>query len=115
MYVKIYADAPQAFQTCRGTHPHQPLEARRAESAANYQVKLLKAILDGMTDTQDAQQHGRQLSEDDWDATLTMSIHQPQPSQPQHPTDIPTSSIPRTGGGTVNINYRPCNAKNAIP
>ena len=80
------------------------------KKAAYYPLRLLRAILDGMMDTQDAQQHGSRLSEDDWDAHLTMSIHQPPPA-PGPSTDKPHSSIPKVAGGTVNIHYHPHNVK----
>lgn len=94
----------------KGTHPHQPLDAGRAEHAAFFPTKLLRAILDGMTEARYAMQPGAQLAEDAWDATLTMPIHQTGAIQTST-AHFQESAIPSDDGGVAKTRYRPSTFK----
>ena len=91
----------------------------RAEQAAYYPLRLLKAILHGIQLTRDQNKHVNNLLWDDWDVGLIMSAvptenddhnkpthHQTttDPNEPPHESDIP-----HVGGGKTHIRYDPVN------
>ena len=61
-----------------------------------------------MAATRDSPKGTEQLQESDWDATLAMSIQEPEAASDAPPS---TSSIPKKGGGQVTIRYDPINVK----
>ena len=117
---------------CKGGHPHQPLLGGRAAGAAFYPVPLMKAILQGMTDTEHANDVVQQSTNDEYVAPLTLSMYvanpasgspRPKSSKPDAkrskfvvaekparketptPSDASPSELPRQDGGSVTIRY----------
>ena len=98
---------------CGGDHKHQGLLSGRAARAAFYPLPLLKAILQGVADTEQAEHAVRDLPEQAYDTDLIMSMCAADPvssvaskadaSSPEN-SDGP-GSIPVEGGGYVRINH----------
>ena len=81
---------------CKGDHTHQLLEGtRRTEASAIYPLPLLKSILQGIADTTNAVTSLRETVEDEYNATLTLSLC------PLVETDaMPDSSVPSVTGAS---------------
>lgn len=63
--------------SCRHDHKHQLLEGRgRTQAAAIYPLPLLKANLQGMADTTCAESSVRQMADDAYVASLTLSMRE---------------------------------------
>ena len=117
---------------CRGDHAHQPLEGKhRTEAAAIYPLPLLKAILQGMADTTHTDSVVKDMVEDEYCASLSLSMAtvenpsfqsdkslEPSINESTDPTaqsdltrkdDEPVThkpgTIPVQGGGYVKIHY----------
>ena len=84
------------------------VDSRPGRASGIYPLQLLRAILDGMKDTQDAQECAAALAEEDWDTQLTLSMNQIAVDK-NSPKVCPASSIPKVGGGTVTIKYEATN------
>ena len=105
-------------RVCPGTHPHQQLTDGRAKHAAYYPLALLHAILEGMIATRDSERCANDAAENEWDCNLTMAIaaitdpcHKPADGSAATPA-LADSSIPKTDGGTVSIQYEASNFRN---
>ena len=59
---------------CKGDHRHQHLLSGRAAAAAFYPLPLLKAILQGVSDTTKADQAIASMITDEYDTQLLMII-----------------------------------------
>ena len=60
---------------CKGGHTHQLVEGKsRTEASAMYPLPRLKSILQGMADTANAVSSLRETVEDEYNATLTLSL-----------------------------------------
>ena len=93
---------------CTKDRFHQHLMGGRAANAAVYPAKLLKASLEGISDTRDAQETVSSMFNDGWDTELLLSIEQlPEPSSKSQA--FPDGSIPVQDGGHVEIKYEPHN------
>ena len=62
------------FKTCQGGHTHQPLLGGRAAEAAFYPLGLLKAILQGMSDTEHTRESIPDMTKDEYGVTLCMTM-----------------------------------------
>ena len=85
----------------------------RAANASFYPMGLLKAILKGMQMTRDAQHTAKALEDEGWDAVLSLSInavHEEHEDAVQD-EEPPSGTLPRAGGGHVNITYDPIHFK----
>ena len=96
---------------CPGTQPRQPLTDGRAAKAASYPLGRLRAILDGMVATRDSERCAHETAEDSWDCTLTMAIAQANEHALSNAAGLPDSSIPKVGGGEVDIHYEASNVR----
>ena len=84
----------------------------RAGQAADYPLRLLKAILRCIQLTRDKKQHANSLPWDDWDVGLIMSAAQVEAHNRNTPTHHQTtidpnkppheSDIPNVGGGNAH-------------
>ena len=100
---------------CDRKHRHQHLLSGRAAGAAFYPLKLMKAILRGISRTADATQSLQSLQEEEYDTHLLMSIAPLDNSLPSHDpassadsNSGSSSTLPIQGGGQVRIDYQPC-------
>ena len=91
-------------RTCQGGHSHQPLLGGRAASAAFYPLPLLKAILQGITDTEHANDSLVTMSKDEYEVSLVLSVNDARFSADDAGSLAP-GEMPVEGGGTVRINY----------
>ena len=92
---------------CRKTHQHQPLEGRRrTEGASCYPLPLLRAILQGMSDTSHSAQPVEQFTRDEYDASLALSVASVA-EVPSAECAEPTKpgTLPLEGGGSVHMRY----------
>ena len=111
-------------RTCSRDHKHQTLEGGRPAEAAFYPLPLLRAILEGMSATAEAEQGVHNIRSEDYNVSLTMSICSvsenasevdSKPVKDDAPTSEPTSHVPGTlpvqGGGTVKIKHEATDLK----
>ena len=68
----------QLSKICKGDHDHQPLLGGRAASAAFYPLPLIRAILQGINDTTQADNIPEQMAEAEYDVSLLMSLSRPE-------------------------------------
>ena len=94
------------FKLCKGDHRHQQLLSGRAADAAFYPLLLLRAILQGIADTEFSDGAVRELSEQDYDTRLVMSMCAVTPAEAEAvSTDQGPGARASEGGGTVQLNY----------
>ena len=90
---------------CHDDHVHQPLLGGRAGSAAFYPLPLLRAILEGMTDTAYAENVSAGFTENEYDVSLTMSVAQDAKSLAVKSSEPKAGELPKQDGGTVKVHY----------
>ena len=78
----------------------------RAAAAAFYPLQLLKAILQGISDTQEALHTVNTMYQEAWDTELLLSLEN-SPSPGSKTASFPDGSLPVQGGGSVRIKYEP--------
>ena len=96
---------------CKRDHVHQKLEGgKRTQMSSFHPLPLLKAILQGITDTQHCTGMTEHLVEDEYEASLLMNVStesSPEPNAvPNDPQALSPGTLPVEGGGTVQIHYK---------
>ena len=107
---------------CKGYHKHVPLLGGKAAEAAFYPLPLIKAILQGISDTKHASQSVSMIAEEEYDTSLLLTVspvtvdtsapvakvaHAVSSSQEiaSNSDSLPPGKLPVQGGGFVNVQY----------
>ena len=94
-------------KTCDGLHTHQQLVGGRCRDAAFYPLPLVRAIVLGMRDTQNAKAAGKVFTQERRDILSSVTSSAGEIPLPPSATDCPASSIKRVSGGVLPISYHP--------
>ena len=91
-------------RTCKGQHAHQPLLGGRAAAASFYPLPLLKAILEGMNDTEHTCESVSSLTKDEYEVSLTVSMTAADDADAcsNVPFSLAPGEMPVEGGGTLS-------------
>ena len=68
------------FRVCRGGHSHQPRLGGRASAAAFYPLPRLKAILQGVSNTEHIRDAVPGMTKDEYDVSLVMTVNDARPA-----------------------------------
>ena len=97
----------QLCKVCDGSHIHQHLIGGRCAAAAFYPMPLVRAILSGMRDQSEHDRRSAQDHRENHERIAAVSDSAGRIPTEDNSTTIPTSSIKKSSGGSLPINYLP--------